>query len=277
MFISVIIPTRNRIDYIKLLLDDLQEQTISNFEIIIVDQSNEKHKLPNCKQIFTDSLGPCISRNIGVRNAKGEVYVFLDDDARVYANFIEEITNPIIKDRFDAVAGAICDPEGNYLLTGNSFLTKNDSNFIKVLTRNPNSSKSRTCMSFPGCCSAIKKSVFEAIGGFNEDFDPTGAGEDREMAIKLFKNGYSIWYNANAKLLHLVAPEGGSRDVGSRTLMLDVNSYKICKKHFSIELALTLRRSIIHSYRLNFIKSIFSGRLIRSKYQLLREIKRLLN
>ena len=97
------------------------------------------------------------------------------------------------------------------------------------------------------------------------------------MAIKLFKNGFSVWYNANAKLLHPVAPEGGSRDLGSRTLMLDVHSYKICKKHFSIELALTLKRNIILKYKRNFRESILKGKLIRTKYLLLKEIKRLLN
>ena len=60
-----------------------------------------------------------------------EKYVFLDDDARIYPNFIEEMINPIVKDRFDAVSGAICDPEGNYLLSGNQFLTQNNSNFLK--------------------------------------------------------------------------------------------------------------------------------------------------
>lgn len=276
MKISVIIPTRNRYDYISLLLEDLVKQDISNFEIIVVDQSELKKSLLHCTHIFTDSTGPCISRNIGAKKSTGDILVFLDDDARIYPNFIREMTAPIISDRFDAVAGAICDLNGNYLLSGNSFLSKSGSNFIKVLTSNPNSNKSRTCLSFPGCCAAIKKSVFDIIGGFNEDFDPTGAGEDREMAIKLFVKGFSIWYNADAKLLHAVAPEGGSRDVGSRSLMLDVHSYKICEKHFSKELASSLKKTIVSNYRKNFFDAILKGKLIRTQYRLYKELKNLL-
>lgn len=277
MFISVIIPTRNRFEYVNLLVGDLQSQTVSNFEIIVVDQSDNKQPILNCKHIFTDSLGPCISRNIGVKNSSGEVLVFLDDDARVYSNFIEEITMPILKDRFDSVVGAICDLEGNYLSSGNKFLTKNNSNFIKVFTNNPNADESRTCMAFSGGCAAIKRCVFDVIGGFNEDFDPTGAGEDREIAIKLFVDGYSIWYNSNAKLLHGDAPEGGSRDLGSRSLMLDVNSYKICKKHFSEDLANSLKQTILTKYKMGFINAVFNGKQIRTKYRLLREVKHLLS
>ena len=274
--ISVIIPTRNRFEYVSLLLEDLQNQDIDNFEVIIVDQSDEKKKLENCKHIFLDATGPCISRNVGVQNSSGEVLVFLDDDARIYSNFLREITEPILNNRFDAVSGAVCDPDGNYLLKEKRFLTKNSFNFIKILTNNPDSKKSRICTSFPGCCSGIKRDVFENIGGFNEEFDPTGAGEDREMAIKLYVNGYATWYNAKAKLLHKAAPEGGSRDVGSRSIMLDVHTYKICKQHFSKELAETLKKNIISRYKQNLISSIFTGRLVRTNYKNLKKVKQFL-
>jgi len=274
--ISVIIPTRNRFEYIKLLLEDLKNQDINNFEVIVVDQSDDQKKLKNCKHIFLDATGPCISRNVGVQNSTGEVLVFLDDDARIYGNFLREMTEPILNDRFDAVAGAVCDPDGNYLLENNSFLTKKNFNFIKILTNNPDSATSRICTSFPGCCCAIKKDVFEIIGGFNEEFDPTGAGEDREMAIKLYANGYATWYNSEAKLLHKVAPEGGSRDVGSRSLMLNVHTYIMCKQHFSEELANTLKKNIIQHYKQNFFLSILKGSLIRTKYRNFKKIKELL-
>ncbi|CAM3438743.1 glycosyltransferase family 2 protein [Aequorivita lipolytica] len=277
MFISVIIPTRNRYEYITLLVDDLQNQTVSNFEIIVIDQSDNKQFIADCKHIFTNTRGPCISRNVGVKKSKGDILVFLDDDARVYNDFIEEVTSPIIKDRFDAVAGAICDPEGNYLMTDDDFLKKNNSNFIKTITSNPNSEKSRITLSFPAGCSAIKTSVFHKIGGFDQSFDPTGAGEDREIAINLFKNGYATWYNSKAKLLHIAASEGGSRDLGSRSLMLDVHSYKICKKHFSLELASSLKKSILLKYQRNFIETFYTGKLIRTKYLLYIKVKRLLS
>lgn len=276
MSISVIIPTRNRFDYVTLLVQDLKKQTINNFEIIVVDQSDEQRLISGCIHIFTDSTGPCVSRNIGVKRSKGDILVFLDDDARVNSDFIEEITKPILKEGFDAVAGAVCDLNGNYLLENEQYLTRGNLNFIKVLTSNPNSSKSRISICVPAGCSAILTTVFNSIGGFDESYDPTGAGEDREMSLRLFKKGYSVWYNSRAKLLHARSPTGGSRDVGSRTLMLDVHTYRMCKKHFSDELADVLRENIIQAYRKKFISSIFNMKFTRSKYILLREVKQLM-
>lgn len=273
MTISVIIPTRNRYNYVRDLISDLKNQNDNSIEIIIVDQSLEKEPIIGVKHIFDDGTGPCRSRNIGAKEAKGEILVFLDDDARLKSNFIKELTKPIVEGKFVASAGANCDPEGNYLFGNGEYLIKDEYNFIKALTRNPNSPASRITLSFPGCCSAILKSVFFEIGGFDEDFDPTGAGEDREMAINLFKHGYGIWYNANAKFLHYGAKTGGSRDVGSRSLMLDINSLRICKKHFSAELTETLAYQIKRRYRLELYKSLRKLKLVRTKFQLYRELK----
>lgn len=276
MFISVIIPTRNRFDYVTLLVDDLLEQNMSDYEIIVVDQSDNPKVIKNCNHIITKSLGPCVSRNTGASQAKGEILVFLDDDARINEDFLKEITSPIINDRFDVVAGAMCDPDGNYLLEDNDFLTQKNSNFIKVITSNPDSNRSRITLAFPGCCAAILTSVFHDVGGFNEQLDPTGAGEDRDMALKLYKKGYAIWYNAKAKLLHAVAPYGGTRDTGSRSLMLDVHSYRMCQTYFSEELSQALKQTIIRQYRRNFYNSLKTFTLVRSKYRVLQEVKRLL-
>lgn len=277
MQISVIIPTRNRLDYINNLISDLLNQDILGIEIIVVDQSQNPTEIKNCKHIILDSTGPCISRNIGVKNAKGDILVFLDDDARIESNFIKEITNPIINDNFHAVAGANCNVEGEYLTMNENFFSSNNDNFIKVLTKNPNSSNSRICMSFPGCCSAILKEVFDDIGGFDERFDPTGAGEDRDIALKLFNKGYSTYYNAKAKLFHIGASTGGSRDVGSRTLMLDVHTYLMCEKYFSKKISEPFKMSILKKYKKSFYNSLFTGKVVRTKFNLYRKAKRLLN
>ena len=103
MLISIIIPTRNRFEYVNLLIDDILKQDISNYEIIVVDQSDNPEKIHHCEHIVTNTLGPCISRNIGVKQAKGEILVFLDDDARIHENFIKEITNPIENNKYVAL------------------------------------------------------------------------------------------------------------------------------------------------------------------------------
>lgn len=277
MLISIIIPTRNRYEYIKLMIDDIRAQELTyDYEVIVVDQSNDPRPLEHCKHIITDTKGPCVSRNLGVKESKGEVLLFLDDDARIGKDFVNEMCRPIIEGHYPVVAGAICDPEGNYLSSKENYLTRNDTNFLKVFTSNPNHETSRITLAVPGCCMALLKTCFKQIGGFEESFDPTGAGEDREVAVKLYKHGFPIWYNAKAKLLHEVNAMGGSRDVGSRSLMLDVHSYRICKMHFSEALADALRETILKQYWRNFVKSLLAMQLIRTRYKLYRRAKKLM-
>jgi GT2 family glycosyltransferase len=273
VLISIIIPTRNRFDYVNLLIEDILNQSVTNHEIIVVDQSDSPQKIEHCQHIISNSLGPCVSRNIGVQHAKGDVFVFLDDDGRIGKNFIEEITDPIRKKRFSAVAGAVCNRDGNYLRKDVNYLKGSNYNFIKVMTSNPDGEVSRVSISFPAGCSAISSSLFLKVGGFDETFDPTGAGEDRDMALKIFKEGFAIWYNAQAKLLHSIAPTGGTREFGSRILILDFHTYLICKKHFSHELANTLKHLILRDYRKIFFNSILKCKDIRTRYRLFIEMK----
>jgi len=277
MLISIIIPTRNRFEYIKLLIDDILKQKIDQeYEIIVVDQSDDPKPLEHCKHIVTDTKGPCVSRNIGVKESKGDILLFLDDDARIGNDFVYEMCEPIFNGRYPVVAGAICDPEGNYLSEKENYLTRNDINFLKVLTSNPNYGESRITLAVPGCCMSLTRACFDDVGGFEESFDPTGAGEDREMAVKFYKHGYAIWYNHKAKLLHEVNAMGGSRDVGSRSLMLDVHSYRICRKHFSEGLAEALKETILRHYWRAFVQSLFTMKLTRTKYRIYRMAKQLM-
>ena len=265
--LSVIIPTRNRHFLLKQLLQDLSFQTIKDFEIIVVDQSEDLQQYNNVIHIKNSKKGPCVSRNLGVARAQGEILVFLDDDARVRENFLKEITEPIRSGKSVAVAGAICDLEGRYLKCEAAYLKGGSENFIKAITDNPDSQTSRFTISLPGGCSAILKDVFVKLGGFDEGFDPTGAGEDRDLALNLHVNGYAIWYNSKAKLMHIGANTGGSRDVGSRSEALDINTYKICRKYFSRELAESLKKTVLNKYRQRVVSNILIYRGSRSRVQ----------
>lgn len=276
--ISIIIPTRNRYSYIRLLLEDIHRQDLEwPYEVLVVDQSDHKESLIDCIHIPTSTLGPCVSRNMGVKAAKGDVLVFLDDDARIETDFIKEMVSPILEGRFMAVAGSNCDINGNYKADPEDYLTRKEVNFIKLFTSNPNHKESRISMALPGCCMAMKRSCLEAVGGFDESLDPTGAGEDRDLAIKFYKAGYAIWYNAKAKLFHDRHAKGGSKDVGSRNLMLDVHTYHICKKHFSKELAEGLKLVILDVYRRKFYKAIRKQRMIGTKYRMYQQAKKMMN
>jgi glycosyltransferase involved in cell wall biosynthesis len=98
---SVIVPTFNRADEIKELLDSLSKQTVphNNFEIIIVDDGstdNTKEVIEsikskfdlNIRTLYQNHKGPGEARNLGMKNAKGKYFVFIDSDCIADKNWL---------------------------------------------------------------------------------------------------------------------------------------------------------------------------------------------
>ncbi len=95
MTISVIIPTYNGAHKVTKALQALAQQTIQDFEVIVVvDGSTDDTTailgrqgfgLRNLKVISQPNGGRSVSRNRGAREASGELLIFLDDDTRLIA------------------------------------------------------------------------------------------------------------------------------------------------------------------------------------------------
>lgn len=66
MLVSVIIPTYNRKELLKEAIDSVLSQTLQDFEIIVIEDKEQK--------------GPATARNQGVLKAKGKYIAFLDSD-----------------------------------------------------------------------------------------------------------------------------------------------------------------------------------------------------
>lgn len=86
---SIIVPSYNRNAEIPTLLENLEKQTVKNFEVIIVDDCSKdpvavsgKYRFPVTVIRNNSNLGAAGSRNIGAKNARHEWLLFLDDDDR---------------------------------------------------------------------------------------------------------------------------------------------------------------------------------------------------
>jgi glycosyltransferase involved in cell wall biosynthesis len=94
--VSVIIPTKNRPGDLARTIETLLQQTVQPLELIIVDQSPEPTftrpiSIPlTC--IHDPSLsGASVARNVAMDHARGDIWLFLDDDVLLEPQFIEEI------------------------------------------------------------------------------------------------------------------------------------------------------------------------------------------
>ena len=108
-FISIIIVTYNSGNDLYELLPTLKEQTYTNWEIIIVDNGEDKTKeicskfLNKFKYVKCDNVGFAEGNNIGLENSSGELILLLNPDTKLDKNAIK---NLVFNLRLDASAAA---------------------------------------------------------------------------------------------------------------------------------------------------------------------------
>ena len=103
--ISIIVPTYNEKGVLEDCIESLGEQTLNDFEIIVIDDGskdgtleilkNLKRSLPNFKFAKQNHKGAGAARNLGASLAKGQILVFVDADMTFDKDFLKYLTGPI--------------------------------------------------------------------------------------------------------------------------------------------------------------------------------------
>ncbi len=187
-FVSIIIPTLNRYEYLSDVLMDLENQSYKNFEIIIVDQSEipdenfyKKFDL-HFILIFQKGKGQWLARNEAIYKSKAEYLIFFDDDSRVDSDWISEHLKGLDYFNADISAGVSISKVGD--------------------TIPPNYSFFRWADQFDSGNALVKKEVFSKIGLFDRQFDKQRMG-DGEFGLRAYLSGFKCISNPYAKRLHL--------------------------------------------------------------------------
>jgi len=98
MSVSVIIPLYNKAPYIRRCLDSVLAQTVSDFEVIVVDDGSTDRSRslvaayldPRIRLICQENAGPGAARNRGIAEARYPLLAFLDADDEWLPTFLEE-------------------------------------------------------------------------------------------------------------------------------------------------------------------------------------------
>lgn len=198
--VSVIIPTLNRYPYLRDALKDLERQSFTNFEIIVVDQSNPYKKdfykdfNLDIRVVFQEERALWLARNTAIEDSKGEYILLFDDDSRVDYNWIENHLICLDYFKADISSGVSISKVGAEVPSNYSYYRISD----QLDTGNV----------------MLKKKIFKQIGLFDRQFEKQRMG-DGEFGLRAFLNGYRNVSNPVAKRLHLKVDSGGLREMGS--------------------------------------------------------------
>jgi len=198
-FISVIIPTLNRYAYLKEVLLDFEKQTYSNFEIIVVDQSQPFQKTLydgyalNIKLIRQEEPALWLARNTAIKNANGTLIALSEDDVRVPKDWIENHIRCL--DYFKcAISAGVFFPEGETIPQNRSYFSM--------------------ASQFATGNAMLYRSVFANVGLFDRQFEGQRMG-DGEFGLRCYLEGFKSVSNPFAYCLDVKAPVGGLRQMGS--------------------------------------------------------------
>jgi len=208
--VSVIIPTLNAGDSFSRLLNLLKEQTIQPFELIIIDSCSDDGtvrlaqaagaKVLTVQRADFDHGG---TRNFAADAASGDILLFMTQDVfPVNERLIENLIKPLV--------GISTHHEVVY--TYAKQIAAADGNLLEQLARANNYPAESSVQSYEdieqlgiktffcsNACSAIRRDVFEQMGGFQS---PVIFNEDMFMAAKCILSGMKIGYCAEAQVYH---------------------------------------------------------------------------
>ncbi|MDD4899077.1 MAG: glycosyltransferase, partial [Candidatus Omnitrophica bacterium] len=160
----------------------------ADFEIIILPDGESAFPVINGKApvrvIPTGAINPARKRDIGMKEAKGEILAFLDDDAFPVSNWLkcalENLADPLVA----AVGGPAVTPRTDSLrqrASGRVFasLLVSGKYIYRYLPR-----KKQEVDDYPSCNFLVRKNIMKEVGGFNTDFWP---GEDTKLCLMITK------------------------------------------------------------------------------------------
>ena len=228
--VSIIIPTRDNLDCLKVCIESLEKSTYHNYEIVVVDNgSTDSRTLDYMQNIKTNNSRVKVVQydipfnfsrinNYAVQFCSGMVLCFLNDDTEVITNnWIEIMLGHALRKDVGCVgakllysdntiqhAGVITSIGG---VAGHSH--KHLPNHQHGYFNRPHIDQELSAVT--GACLMVKKQIFESHNGFDE-FLFAVAFNDVDFCLKVLSSGYKNVYASQANLYHHESKSRGLED-----------------------------------------------------------------
>lgn len=223
--VSIVIPSINQYEIVKRCVESIYEKsTYNNFEIILVDTGSQDKKVLGWyeKMLQTKTNFKLVnwpekpfsyarSCNEGARQARGDILIMLNNDTEVITpDWIEVLASEAQRKEVGAVGCLLFFPDGYHIqhagvgvglggVAANSFSMMtleqpmSQTQHLYLNTRHNMTAVTAACL-------AIRKEVYEEVGGFDEAYRVTY--NDVDLCLRLREKGYLNVYTPYAQLIH---------------------------------------------------------------------------
>ncbi|NSB12441.1 glycosyltransferase family 2 protein [Clostridium beijerinckii] len=248
--ISIIIPNKDCVDMLSKCIKSIKlKSTYENIEILVIENNSEEQrtfdyyktleKHENIKVITYKNKGSfnySAINNFGVVHAQGEQLLFLNNDIEIISsNWIEEMLMYSQRNDVGAVGAKLYYPNdtiqhagvilklGVHRCAGHCHYrcVRENLGYMGRLYYAQNFS------AVTAACLMIKKSIFNEVNGFDENF--AVAFNDVDLCMKVRKNGYLVVWTPYAEAYHYESITRGLEDTRAKQERFndEVNKFKV--------------------------------------------------
>jgi glycosyltransferase involved in cell wall biosynthesis len=253
--VSVLVPTYKRASLLSYVLAALEKQTYKDFDVVVIlkpsgdktEEIVEEFKKSLKMTVIVQEKGYVVdAMNLGLENVRGDITVFLDDDAIPFPDWIQNLVSTYSQPNVGGVAGGVIpaflnernlmliDGEVSGIISDNKpfldaigrkiwgcplkglddyFVYISKAGVVDYTFRMKNHASQKVTKSLLGMGANMSVST-EAIRGFRfPNSWILGWGFEQFLAWHLWKKGYCLFYNPNARVHHLVHGQTLSRNI----------------------------------------------------------------
>ena len=203
---SIIIATYNRLPELKELLASVQNFDFprSEFELLISDDGSTDETQNyvtqndfgfNLRYIYQENKGPGEARNHGMREAKGDYFIYIDSDCIIPPDYLSKVDAHILQHKVDAFGG----PDTYHPSFSPLLKAINYSMTSFIGTGGTRGSTKSVTKFYPRSFNmGISRAVFEKIGGMNK----LRHGQDMDLSARIYEAGFKVGLVPDAFVYH---------------------------------------------------------------------------
>ena len=250
--VSIVIPTRGDTSRVWGAATCLVENTVHNivqnstypsFDIVVVRDVNSDGSMvhpftmPAQKNIqcvdFFDTFNIAAKWNIGVLASRGEIVVVLDDDTQIASpDWLEQLVGQFQFPNIGVTGPMLQQEDGRVFSAGMSLQPK-----PRQISKGESSthigwmgihSVARTVTAVSGACMAFRRSAFDEVGGFSENYQYSYA--DVDFCLKLKSNNLGTVWTPEAKVYHFDARTRGDKSADSDQSVFEKRWGRFCSE-----------------------------------------------
>lgn len=227
--VSILIPNKDEKESLKICLESIwKKTTYSNYEIIIIENNSttdeifayyeELKKKKNIRVItWEKEFNYSAINNFGVQYAKGDYYLFLNNDVEIISeDWLERMLGNCQRKEVGAVGAKLYYPDNTIQhagcvigiggIAGHMFVGM-DRSRTGYLHK---ASIQQDLSAVTAACMMMKKEAFEKAGGFTEEL--AVAFNDVDLCLKVRRENYLIVYDPHVELYHYESKSRGAED-----------------------------------------------------------------